>query len=1164
MHERNLAGSHDAATVTLADRYTVRHGRVVITGVQALVRLMLVQAERDKAAGLNTAGFVSGYRGSPLGTLDTAFAGARDAVSKANILVKPAINEEMAATAIAGSQQIEASPGARVDGVFALWYGKGPGFDRAADAIRHGNMQGSSPKGGVVLAVGDDHLAKSSSIVCYSDEAVVGVQVPLFYPADAGEIVSLGLHAFALSRLTGAWTALKILTDVADATRSVPTDEIDMPIVVPEIAAPPVGLHFRWPILPLDQELRHNDYRIPAIHAYVRANRLDRSTKPAEAKVGLVSPGKSWLDLQEALGLLGLDEADFDRLGIALYKPAVIWPLEPEGIKEFASGLDSIIVVEEKGPLIENQIKSILYRMSHAPDVLGKHDAAGNTLLPGVADLTPERIAAALAPILAAITGGSDLQERGAWATGALDTQRGFALAPSNRTPYFCSGCPHNRSTAVPEGSRAMAGIGCHGMAAMLRPRHGTYAQMGGEGVHWMGLSPFTDERHMFANLGDGTYFHSGLLAIRQAVAAKLNITYKLLFNSAVAMTGGQSVDGELTVPMLVDQLAAEGIRNIVISTDDPARYDGDAALRGRVQGIEHRDDLEALQLRLRDTPGVSVIIYDQMCATEKRRLRKRGKMADPDKRLFINELVCEGCGDCSVKSNCLSVEPVKTSFGVKRRINQSTCNKDYSCVNGFCPSFVTVEGATLRKKSRHVKVGRQSTDLPAPQISVEDRHQRIMVAGVGGTGVVTIGALLSMSGHMAGRNVAVLDQVGMAQKGGAVTSHVHIARDDIQAVRIPVGQASLVIVCDQIVGNSRDVMSAIAPGKTCVIANADVLITGEFTQNRNAIADSSLLARRLEQHAGADRFIAYPFVRLAEALLGDAIASNLMMLGAAYQKGWVDVDLSALEAAVGLNGVAVDFNLAAFAWGRQLVVDPASVVASAGLAEPERQTLDDMVAERAAFLTEYQNADYADQYLDRIDEVRAAESRLGTHLALTEAAARGLFKVMAYKDEYEVARLYTDGTFRKAIEHRFEGPVKLSFHMAPPIMARRDPVTGHLRKRRLGSWMMPVLAVLARFRGLRGTALDPFGGTHERRAERALIGAYSALLSRLAAEVNRENQDELARIAGLVMDVRGYGHVKEASLAAYQANLEVALAALGEQVDGAGPCEPARRAVIA
>lgn len=1147
MDDRNLAPTQGPASVTLADRYTVRHGQVVITGVQALVRLMLVQAERDKAAGMNTAGFVSGYRGSPLGTLDTAFASARDAVAQANILVKPAINEEMAATAIAGSQQIEASPGARVDGVFALWYGKGPGFDRAADAIRHGNMQGTSPKGGVVLAVGDDHLAKSSSIVCYSDEAVIGVQVPLFYPADAGEIVTLGLHAFAMSRLTGAWAALKILTDVADATRSVPTDEVDMPIVLPEIAAPPVGLHFRWPILPLDQEMRHNDYRIPAIHAYVRANRLDRSIKPIGARIGLVSPGKSWLDLQEALGLLGLDEAALERHGIALYKPAVIWPLEPDGIRAFAQGLESIVVVEEKAPLVENQIKTILYRTAAAPEVLGKQDAAGNTMLPGVADLTPERIAAALAPVLARITGDASLSERWAWATGALDTQRGFAIAPSNRTPYFCSGCPHNRSTAVPEGSRAMAGIGCHGMAAMLRPRHGTYAQMGGEGVHWMGLSPFTDEKHMFANLGDGTYFHSGLLAIRQAVAAEINITYKLLFNSAVAMTGGQSVDGELTVPMLVDQLVAEGIANIVISTDAPERYDGDAALRGKVQGIEHRDDLEALQLKLRDTPGVSVIIYDQMCATEKRRLRKRGKMVDPEKRLFINELVCEGCGDCSVKSNCLSVEPVKTSFGVKRRINQSTCNKDYSCVNGFCPSFVTVEGGTLRKKERQVKFGTKAADLPAPVVCVEDGHQRIMVAGVGGTGVVTIGALLSMSGHLAGRNVAVLDQVGMAQKGGAVTSHVHIARDTIKAVRIPVEQASLVIVCDQIVGNSRDVMSAIAPGKTCVIANADVLITGEFTQNRNAIADSSLLARRLEQHAGADRFIAYPFVRLAEALLGDAIASNLMMLGAAYQKGWVDVDLPALEAAVGLNGVAIDFNLAAFAWGRQLVVDPTSVLESAGLTEPVAQTLDDMVAERTAFLTEYQNAEYADRYLDRIDNVRAAETRLGTGLALTEAAARSLFKVMAYKDEYEVARLYTDGTFRKTIEQRFEGQVKLSFHMAPPIMARRDPATGHLRKRRLGSWLMPALAVLARLRGLRGTAFDPFGRTHERRAERALIQSHVDLIDRLADIVTRDNQAELAKIAGLVMDVRGYGHVKDAALTAYEARLAEALHALDQ-----------------
>jgi indolepyruvate ferredoxin oxidoreductase len=1128
---------------SLADRYLKRHGRILISGVQALVRLMFLQSERDRAAGLNTNGFVSGYRGSPLGTLDSAFAAAGTLPSQFGLVVKPAVNEELAATAIAGTQQIENSPGARVQGVFSLWYGKGPGLDRATDAIRHGNFQGSSRFGGVVVAVGDDHLAKSSSIVCYSDETVASLQLPLLYPADPEEIVRYGLHCFEASRLTGSWMALKIITEVADSTRAVMADELDQTFVHPSIKAPAIGLHNRWPEMPLEQETRQQDYRLPAVHAYVRANNLDRVIlKRPDARIGFVASGKSWMDLLEGLRLLGLDEPRLAQLGIALYKPTLIWPLEPQGITAFAEGLQSIYVVEEKAAFVENQVKTVLYGIPAAPTVWGKTGPDGAVVFPKTGDLNPELIALRLGQMLCALTGDEGVHARLGAISSRIDIQTGFATPPAIRKPFFCSGCPHNRSTVVPDGSRSTAGIGCHGLAAYNRPRTTSFSQMGGEGIHWMGIAPFTDEGHMFANLGDGTYFHSGLLAIRQAVAAKLNITYKLLYNSAVAMTGGQAVDGELSVDQVISQLRAEGVATVIVSTDDPDRYPAGDPVRKKATRVEHRDNLDALQRELRDKPGVSVIVYEQMCATEKRRLRKRGRMEDPSTRVFINELVCEGCGDCSAKSNCLSVEPVQTGFGVKRRINQSSCNKDYSCTTGFCPSFVSVEGGSVRKpQSKDPLAG---VILPPPPTAIST-HQRVLVAGVGGTGVVTIGALLSMAGHIHGRKVAVLDQVGMAQKGGAVTSHIHVSNDAISALRIPPGEANLVIVCDEIVGNARDVIAAIDQGRTRVLANADVAITGDFTQNPTAVADSSLLARRLEQTAGESCFLAFPFTRLAEQLLGDAIGSNLMMVGAAYQKGWLSLDEAAFTAAVELNGVGVKMNLAAFGWGRRLAVDPPGVFAAAGMKDPEPETIDQVIRHRADFLTTYQNGAYARRYLDRLAKVRSAVDGVDGAEALVEAVARSLFKLMSYKDEYEVARLFADPTFKRSLESAFEGDYRLTFHLAPPLLARTDPATGHLRKSRFGAWLLPAFKVLAKAKVLRGGPLDIFGYTPERRMERALIGEFDALLDNLSAHVSTGNLDDLTAIASLPMQIRGYGHVKEAAVGAYRADLAKQLAKL-------------------
>jgi indolepyruvate ferredoxin oxidoreductase len=723
-----------------------------------------------------------------------------------------------------------------------------------------------------------------------------------------------------------------------------------------------------------------------------------------------------------------------------------------------------------------------------------------------------------------------------------------LAKPPALRRPHFCSGCPHNRSTLVPEGSRASAGIGCHGLAALFMPNTSAWTQMGGEGVHWVGLSSFTDEPHVFANLGDGTYFHSGVLAIRQAVAAGVNITYKLLYNSAVAMTGGQSIDGDLSVETLVRQLHAEGVATVILLSEDPTQYHASSAVR-QMARVGHRDDLEATQRELRETTGVSVIIYEQMCATEKRRQRKRGRLPEPAARVFINDLVCEGCGDCSARSNCLSVEPLETSFGVKRRINQSSCNKDMSCIDGFCPSFVTVEGGTPVRRLVDVAL----PELPMPVTPQPVTHERILVAGVGGTGVVTIGALVAMAAHIGNRKAAVLDQVGMAQKGGAVTSHIHIADEAITALRIPAGMADLVLVCDQIVGNAKDVIAAIMPHRTRVVANTDVGITGDFTRNRNAIAPADQLARRIADRAGTDNVLAYPFTRLSERLFGDAIGSNLMMLGAAWQRGWIRLDYDALEAAIDLNGQAPSLNRAAFAWGRRLATDPDAVLEAAQWKVPIPETLDTLIERRAAFLETYQSVAWADRYRATIARVREAEATLGSE-ALCGTAARSLFKLMAYKDEYEVARLFTEGRFADALKQQFDGNLRLRFHMAPPMLSKRDPVTGHLRKRSFGCWIIPVFHLLAKFRGLRGTWADPFGHTGERRAERALIGEYEAVLDRLVTELGGAVLEDAIAIAALPQEIRGYGHVKDGAIAAYRATVAERLARFGTGLDVSEP----------
>jgi indolepyruvate ferredoxin oxidoreductase len=1132
------------AAVTLDDKYVLDKARVYLTGTQALVRLPITQRHRDVVAGLNTACFISGYRGSPLGGFDQALWSAKRFIENNHIHFQPAINEELGATAVWGSQQLNLFEGAKYDGVFAMWYAKGPGIDRSGDALKHGNAAGSSRHGGVLLLAGDDHTCKSSTLAHQSEYAFMDACIPVLNPSGVQEILDYGLYGWAMSRFSGCWVALKTIAETMDSSASVELDPERVQILLPqEFDVPAGGLNIRWPDQPLDQEYRLHKYKLYAALAFGGANRLDRividSPRP---RFGIVTTGKSYLDVRQALDDLGIDDAHAAEIGFRLYKVGMSWPLEREGIRHFAEGLEEILVVEEKRAVIENQFKEQLYnwREGVRPRVIGKFDENRNWILPSTGELTPAMIARVIAQRIARFYTSPRIDERLAFLEAKESQLGGGNVVPFARTPYFCSGCPHNSSTKVPEGSRAVAGIGCHYLAQFMDRSTATFTQMGGEGVPWIGQAPFTDTPHIFANLGDGTYTHSGILAIRAAVAAKVNITYKLLFNDAVAMTGGQPIDGGLTVPALTRQLAAEGVARVVVVTDEPDKYPNDVDFAPGVV-VHHRDDLDQVQRDLRAVAGVTVLVYDQTCAAEKRRRRKRGRYPDPAKRVFINDLVCEGCGDCSKTSNCVSVVPVETEFGRKRAIDQSSCNKDYSCVEGFCPSFVTVHGGGLKKR-QSAELGEEGLPpIPEPAQPALDRVYGILVTGVGGTGVVTIGALLGMAAHLEGKGCTVLDMTGLAQKGGAVYSHVRIAErpDQIHAVRIAAGNAELLLGCDLVVSASADALTKLEPGYSRAIVNSHEIITGDFTRNPDLVFPTAAMERSIAAAAGPDRAEFLDATRLATGLLGDSIASNLFLLGYAYQRGLVPLSLEAIERAIELNAVAVDFNRSAFRWGRRAAVDPVLVEERAtpqsALPASHRlsETLDQLIDRRIAFLTDYQNSAYALRYSARVRRVRETEAAIvPDSTALTAAVARSLFKLMAYKDEYEVARLYTQSDFLKRVADQFEGPYELRFHLAPPILGDRDPQTGHLKKREFGSWMLRVFRVLAKLRRVRGTRLDIFARSAERRAERRLIGEYEAVVDEVVDRLSPANHPTAVELAALPLEIRGFGHIKEANLA--------------------------------
>ncbi|MFT5175259.1 MAG: indolepyruvate ferredoxin oxidoreductase [Gammaproteobacteria bacterium] len=1131
--------------VALDDKYTLREGRVFMTGIQALVRLPLEQRWRDSAAGLRTAGYISGYRGSPLGAYDQQLQRAQTFLNEQEVKFNPGVNEDLAATACWGTQQAGVAGEGTHDGVFALWYGKGPGVDRSGDAFRHGNLAGTSRHGGVVCLIGDDHTCESSTTAHHSEYAMVDASIPVLNPAGVQEILDYGLYAIALSRFSGAWTALKCVHDTVEAAASVDVDGSRVKFVEPsDYTAPEGGLHIRFPDPWLEQEKRLYEDKLDAVRAFARANQFDKTVfGSANARIGIITTGKSYLDTCQALDELDIDEAAAERLGIAVYKVAMPFPLEPEGVKAFCQGRELIIVVEEKRALIETQLKDMLYGQAGAPRIVGKRDENGALMFRASGRLDTNHIATVFGRYILEHCEDAYIASR-TQEIQALLQREVTAAAELQRTPYFCPGCPHSSSTRVPEGSHALAGIGCHYLSQFMDRATERYTQMGGEGASWIGEAPFSKRKHMFQNIGDGTYFHSGLLAIRAAITSKVNITFKILYNDAVAMTGGQSLEGTMTVPRITQQMHAEGAQRVVVVTDEPQKYAADTQFAPGVS-VYHRDELDKVQRELREIEGTTILVYDQTCAAEKRRRRKRGTFPDPAKRVFINEAVCEGCGDCGEKSNCLAVVPLETDLGRKRAVDQSACNKDFSCLKGFCPSFVTVLGGRPRRGKASAadavdadELTRVAVALPEPIRPALNRPYGIVVTGVGGTGVVTIGALIGMAAHLDGKGCSILDQMGLAQKGGSVISHLRIAgtQRDITATRIAAGGADLVLGGDLLTTGATDTLTTMASGRTRVVANVHEIMPGAFTRGADIEFPGARIQRAIRSATGEGGAQFLNATRLATALMGDAIASNLFLLGYAYQKGLLPVSGESLLQAIELNGVAIDMNKQAFTWGRHAALDMDAVRAKAfpqgAPSEVGKRSLDETIAHRSGYLSSYQNTAYAQRYENLVAKVRRIEVDKTQGLTgLGEAVAKNYFKLLAYKDEYEVGRLFSDSAFTERLQQAFEGDYQIEFHLAPPLFAKIDPNSGQPKKRAYGQWMMKAFKCLAALKGLRGTWLDVFGYTAERRMERELIVEYEVLLDTLLDQITPSNHASALALASLPEKIRGFGHVKLASV---------------------------------
>ncbi|WP_298960140.1 indolepyruvate ferredoxin oxidoreductase family protein [uncultured Roseibium sp.] len=1130
-------------TVTLEDKYVATEGRVYLTGIQALVRLALDRARLDQQAGMKTGGFISGYRGSPLAGYDTELMRAKRHLKSSDVVFKPGVNEELGATAVWGSQKLRGEGGVGrptdYDGVFGIWYGKAPGVDRAGDVLRQANASGTDRNGGVLALAGDDHLAKSSILPAQSEFFFQHAEIPVLNPADIQDVLDYGLHGLEMSRFTSLWTALICVADTMDASATINVSSDRLRLVRPLDDDPRKDYRQNRDLMlgnRLETERLVRDLRIPAAQNYVRTNGLDRITfgSTRQVKLGIVASGKAYRDLLQALDLMGITEAMAKSMGLAVYKVAMTWPLEPLGLREFARGAERLLIVEHKRAFMESQIKEISYHWSEMsrPEIWGKRRPDGSPFLSDVLELSVAELIEGLMKWLPGDVVSEDMRAVASRMTRQAMWAQGHAERAA-RIPYFCSGCPHSTSTKTPEGSRSLPGIGCHAMTEMAgRTTEGQIA-MGGEGVLWVGQQPFSGDSHVFANVGDGTYFHSGILAIRQALASNVPITYKILYNDAVAMTGGQKVDGQLSVPQITRQLEAEGVERIAVVSENPENYGSWTPIAPGTK-VHHRDELMDVQEELQSFPGVSVIVYDQTCAAEKRRRRKRGQFPDPDKRLFINDRVCEGCGDCSVQSNCLSVEPLATPFGEKRVINQSSCNKDFSCIKGFCPSFVEVDGAALKKpKKADVDIDALVTTLPQPELASLERTHNTLVAGIGGMGVTTISAVLAMAAHVDGKQASTLDMTGLAQKGGPVTSHVRFAASDrsIEGPRVPAASLDLLVASDMVVATNADQLALAHRGQTLTVANTKVAPTAEFVLKQTLSFDETRMDTALREASG--KYLPLNAADVAEKLLGDAIYANMLLVGMAYQSGALPISDYALETALELNGAAVANNIKAFRAGRVLAADPDQLLKTLPSEHKPRQfTLDEKIAFNAAELTVYQDSAYAARYLELLEKVKTADEAHGPGtLRLTQTVADLLYKVMAYKDEYEVARLYADPAFKEKIAQRFENPKKLKVHLAPPFLAhRKDPKTGRPEKIAFGPWVFGVFGLLAKFKAMRGKWYDPFGRTHERRAERALIAQYEKDIAEILNKLPDGNYGLLVEIARVPDLVRGFGPVKDAN----------------------------------
>ncbi len=1123
---------------SLSDKFDLSVPHQLLSGTQAIVRLVLMQKARDTQAGLDTAGYVTGYRGSPIATIENAFARAKALTTASNIVFHPAVNEDLAATAIWGAQQAELRGEGKYDGVFAIWYGKGPGVDRSGDAFRHANHAGTSKHGGVLALLGDDHTCESSTSAHQSEFALVDAMIPILNPAGVQEVLDYGLFGIALSRYAGVWVGLKCVKDNFESTSTVDAGIERVQIHIPsndEFPMLPGGVNIRLGDAPLEKEARLHDAKRGAALAFMRANGLDRIVMSggAKPKIGIVTTGKSYLDTRQALDELGIDEVRANELGLRLYKVAMTWPLELNGIEKFAKGLDLILVIEEKRALIETQVKEQLFDWPQHPQVLGKKDETGNWLFPAKGALESLNVAIAIGERILRITPDEQLATR-LHELKALKLDLPAQTSAIARTAYFCAGCPHNSSTVIPDGARAYAGIGCHYLAQWMDRSTEGFTQMGAEGANWIGEAPFSNRRHVFQNIGDGTYAHSGSLAIRAAIAAAANVTYKILYNDAVAMTGGQKPEGNFTVAQMAAQMLAEGAAKVVVVTDEPHKY----GLRGLPRGVTayHRRELMRVQEKLSEIDAVTVLIYDQTCAAEKRRRRKRGTLSDPAERVFINPLVCEGCGDCGIKSNCVAILPLETEFGRKREIDQSACNKDYSCLDGFCPSFVTLTGAQPKRSGTLASNIDTQQSLPEPALPSLDQPFAILVTGVGGTGVVTISAVLGQAAHLAGLGFGGIDMTGIAQKGGAVACHIRIAAnvDAIHAIRIDTAGADLVLGGDLLVAASPGVIESIRPGHTALIYSSHETPTGAFTRDIDFSIPGAELSNAFAERSGGAPLVAIDAQRLSLAVFGDTLFANMILLGFAYQKGLVPIPADAIEQAIALNGAAVDQSLRAFRVGRLAAHDSdlsQRLLSASAAGAPISQTLEDIVAHRVRELTAYQDTLLAERYRQRVAGVALLEKEKAPGCAgLAEAVAKTYFKLLAIKDEYEVARLYSDGRFARMLDETFEGRRALKYHLAPPILARKDPVTGEPQKIALGSWMGPVLRLLARGKRARGTWADIFGHTADRRFERRMISEYEALLTEIAQHLSAETHATACALAALPLQVRGYGHVKRAN----------------------------------